>query len=248
MKIKAILILIFFYLNILGQNNDEKFYEYFDFKEWPDSIIELANTAKNIDYLSDEEKKVIFIVNLVRMKPKLFANTILKKYINVNEIKENSYVSSLIKDLMSMKPLNPLYPNKGLYDCANYHAKYTGEKGIVGHQNSDMRFKKYAPNFDYTGENCHYGSNDPLNIVIDLLIDEGVPSLGHRKNILNSGFVYLGVSIQPHKTYEYTTVMCFGGSGLKPKQKSKSKNKKKNKKSKLSKFLKQLFTKNKKRR
>jgi len=248
MKIKVILIFIFCYLNIFGQNNDEKWYEYFDFSEWPDSIKESANTAKNTDYLSDEEKKVIFIVNLVRIQPRLFANTILKKYISINEIKENRYVSSLIEDLMSMKSLNPLYPNKGLYKCANYHAKYTGEKGIVGHHNFDKRFKKYAPNFNMIGENCHYGFNDALNIVIDLLIDEGVPSLGHRKNILNPGFVHLGVSIQPHKTYEYTTVMCFGDSGLKPQQKSKSKKRKEKQKNKLSQFFQQLFTKNKKRR
>jgi hypothetical protein len=53
MKTKVILIFIFFYSNIFGQNNDEKWYEYFDFSEWPNSIKESANTAKNIDYFSD---------------------------------------------------------------------------------------------------------------------------------------------------------------------------------------------------
>jgi uncharacterized protein YkwD len=56
-------------------------------------------------------------------------------------------------------------------------------------------------------ENCQYGYGDALSIVIDLLIDEGIPSLSHRKSLLNPEVLYIGVSIKKHKTYVFNTVI-----------------------------------------
>jgi uncharacterized protein YkwD len=42
-----------------------------------------------------------------------------------------------------------------------------------------------------------------------LLIDDGIKSLGHRKNILNAGFHFVGIAIEPHKTYGTNCVMDF---------------------------------------
>jgi uncharacterized protein YkwD len=46
--------------------------------------------------------------------------------------------------------------------------------------------------------------------VLQLLIDEGIEDLGHRNNILNPRFNSIGVSIKPHKSYDYNCVMSFG--------------------------------------
>jgi uncharacterized protein YkwD len=66
--------------------------------------------------------------------------------------------------------------------------------------------KKYTE----VGENIYYGPYTPLEIVIQLLIDDGIEDLGHRKNLLSPKFNSIGVAIKPHKTYEYNCVMGFG--------------------------------------
>jgi len=49
----------------------------------------------------------------------------------------------------------------------------------------------------------------PLEIVLELMIDEDVPSLGHRL-VMFTNYTKIGISIQPHKKYEWNTVLDFG--------------------------------------
>jgi hypothetical protein len=48
------------------------------------------------------------------------------------------------------------------------------------------------------GECCSYGTYKGKEIVLDLLIDHDVPSLGHRKIILDGSLKKAGPSIQFH--------------------------------------------------
>lgn len=48
------------------------------------------------------------------------------------------------------------------------------------------------------GENIRFGSNDPTEIIINLLIDDGVEARGQRKNILNKEFKYIGAALAGH--------------------------------------------------
>jgi uncharacterized protein YkwD len=47
--------------------------------------------------------------------------------------------------------------------------------------------------------------------VVRLLIDENVPSRGHRENILNAEFRFVGVGVRPHATYGTVCVQDFAG-------------------------------------
>ncbi|MNE94399.1 hypothetical protein D3C80_1923560 [compost metagenome] len=62
-----------------------------------------------------------------------------------------------------------------------------------------------------SGENLSFGFSSGLGNVCMLLIDKGVPDLGHRKMILNTSYQLntVGISIQPHKTYRYCAVIDF---------------------------------------
>jgi len=46
-------------------------------------------------------------------------------------------------------------------------------------------------------------------VAIQLLIDEGVPSLGHRKACLDKSMEKVGLNIQPHASYDYCCVLDF---------------------------------------
>jgi len=157
-----------------------------------------VNTASNEDYLTDEEKRVYYILNLVRLNPKSFAETYLAYLKNSRDY----YESSLYNELQKLKPLPLLKPNRKLYESARCHAEESGKSGYVGHE------RKKCTRY-FMGECCQYGVGDAFEIVVHLLIDQGIPSLGHRKICLSNGYTELGVSIQPHKTYGVNTVMDF---------------------------------------
>jgi uncharacterized protein YkwD len=164
---------------------------------WGDPKYLEANSALNEDYLTGEEKKMYYFLNLVRMNPKLFADT----YLSQLHYSKDKYESSLFSELQNLKPLPVLKPNRKLYESAKCHATESGERGYVGHTRN--KCAKY-----FMGECCQYGLSDALEIITSLLIDQGVSSLGHRKICLGN-YTELGVSIQPHKSYGVNTVLDF---------------------------------------
>ncbi len=176
---------------------------------WNDIKYSSCNTAANVAYLSNDEKEIIYILNLIRTNPVLFSNTVLKKYPFLSGkgylASDEFYYQSLVNTLMKMQPLNMLTPDKACFESAKSHALTSGISGYVGHKrvNSSSEKKK-----TYNGECCDYGNSEPLEIVLSLLIDEGIPSLGHR-NIFLSSYAKVGVSIQPHAKYRTNTVFDF---------------------------------------
>jgi hypothetical protein len=177
---------------------------------WDSITLEKANTAKNTIFLKDEEKQVIFYTNLARADGKLFAETYLKWYIESTGMNSNSYIISLEQNLGNIRNLPMLVPDKCLYDIARNHAVKSGKSGQKGHQGFKKRFRGLDRSYVYFGENCYYGRDNPLVIVIKLLIDDEVTDLGHRKNMLEPLYNSIGISTTPHKTYGYNCVMDFG--------------------------------------
>jgi uncharacterized protein YkwD len=179
--------------------------------KWDRAVIEKANTADEFDYYSEEEKKVVFFMNIARLDGTLFAETILDEYVKANNIENNSYLKSLYRDLKKVKDLTPLIPEEDLTSIAQGHAVESGKTGHTGHKNFSKRFEPFMGSvYTNVAENCSYGYSTAVDIVITLLIDDGIKNLGHRKNILNPEFNSVGVAIRGHKTYRYNCVIDFG--------------------------------------
>lgn len=98
-----------------------------------------------------------------------------------------------------------LMPDEILFKSARCHATIAGKRGYVGHDRVN-----YPEGCDWHGhgECCAYGNSSPEAIVSQLLVDEGVPSLGHR-HMLMGNYSQVGVSIQPHTTYSWNCVLDF---------------------------------------
>lgn len=174
--------------------------EYSD--EWNDPKYEVCNTAANANYMTAREKEIIYILNLARMNPALFSSSVLE----TDSTSDNEYVASLIETMQNLKPRDVLQPNKESFVSAQCHAISSGRAGYVGHNRLSPNCKKVT---HFYGECCSYGSSTALDIVLQLLIDDGVPSLGHRKICLDNLYTSVGVSVQPHKKYGTAAVLDF---------------------------------------
>ena len=163
--------------------------------------------ANNIENMSKQEKNVIWILNMARTNPQLFCETVVKKYAAYSlndELESTTWYKSLVTTMTTMKPVNLLEPSKECYTSAQCHAYSSGVRGYEGHERKgSCTSKEY-----YNGECCDYSNDEAIDIVMSLLIDENVPSLGHR-NICFSSYKSIGVSIQPHKKWVHNAVLDF---------------------------------------
>jgi uncharacterized protein YkwD len=178
---------------------------------WDPEVVRDLYTSSEIPYMTGEEQKVVLFMNMARYDGPLFSRTFLDAYVEENHLKRTASLRSLYRDLGHVSGLPALIPEEDLTAVAQGHATRSGETGHVGHRDMDKRFAPLQGNpYLAWGENCSYGYEEALSIVITLLIDEGIPDAGHRKNILNDGYNSVGVAIRPHRNYRVNCVMDFG--------------------------------------
>ncbi len=187
--------------------------------------------GKEAEYLSDTERRIVLELNKVRSDPKRYAelyikprlgNFVGKDYsepgnVTIRTNEGRAAVEECIRSLQSFGPRQALRPTKALSAAARDHVRDTGPKGAVGHAGSDrsspaVRVRRYDASLQYIGENIDYGAADARDIVLALLIDDGVPSRGHRMNIMNADYDLVGVSVGPHKTYRQMCVLDFSST------------------------------------
>jgi len=203
MKLSLALIFIFFTSRLCAQ----------DLSLWRKETLTAARTADSVKYLTDEEKKVLTLVNLARLDGNAFIKNVLDPFVKENSTPDNDYLRSLYIDLRNVSGLKALLPNNKLSQSAAYHANDMGANGKTGHNSSDGtacfdRIRRYHDG-GYMAENCDYGYSDALHIVLHLMIDDGVPSKGHRASILSPYYKRVGISIKPHQVWSFNCVMDF---------------------------------------
>lgn len=196
---------------------------------WTQEELDNANTAKNTSYLNNEEKEIVFYMNMARTDGNRFFNTYfqdfvnaynvdMQKYSNYDELKVNrkdKYYRGLEQDLRNVKDLPLFSPDETLTFVAQQHAKDLSRHNIAGHNSSDGRtvkdrISKYYPR-RAMAENLAFGFSTGLANVCMLLLDKNVPDLGHRKTILGTGYnlTKVGVNISTHPGYKYCAVIDF---------------------------------------
>lgn len=180
--------------------------------------IKPLDTARNVDYLSDFEKNVILEMNKARTNPKQYADLYivprLENFDGYNYIEKRmsaagpynwtirtqegpAAVKECIKYMYEQIPRPPLKPSKELTQAARDHAEsqvvtdQLGHTGVDGSTPSE-RMQNYGI-FMATAENIFYCVDTARNTVVKFLIDDGVDSRGHRKNIMNRKYNIAGV-------------------------------------------------------
>lgn len=196
---------------------------------WTEEELENANTARNVNYLTDEEKKIVFYMNLARTDGEKFFNTYfqdfvtaynvdMQRYSNYDDLrvnKKDKYYRGLEQDLRGVKGLPLFTADETLTAVAQQHGNDLSKHNIAGHNSSDGRtvkdrISKYYPR-RAMAENLAFGFSKGLANVCMLLLDKNVPDLGHRKTILGTSYQLreVGVYIRTHPGYRYCAVIDF---------------------------------------
>lgn len=138
----------------------------------------------------------------------------------VQNITNEEEVLKLVNEIRINNHLNPFQYQKELALAANYHAEDMAVDNYFDHSTYDRvngklvyvcgtfeRIGKYI-SFPYMGENIAAGKTTAKEIV-----DGWMNSAGHRANILNPNYKYLGVGFyfDTNSTYKYYWVQDFGG-------------------------------------
>lgn len=198
-------------------------------QSWTNADFARANTAASASYLTNEEKNIVMYMNLVRIDGEKFYYTFLadyisnynakvRKYRNYKELSitpNNAYYVSLLKHLRGVKNLPLFLPDERLTNMSRNHAQDLSRNNLDTHESSNgtkfiKRLARYFPN-RAGSESIDFGYSNSLDIVCHLLLDCGVPELGHRFNIIDqrSKLNTVGISIQPHPSYSWCAVIDY---------------------------------------
>lgn len=66
------------------------------------------------------------------------------------------------------------------------------------------------------GENLSFHCHEPLEVVLQLIVDDGVPNRGHRENMFNPDFHAIGIYSGEHKDFDCMSTIDFAAAFVKP--------------------------------
>ncbi len=208
------------------------FFLLFIFASFLLSCCSVNNNLPPLTGLDKFRMEVLNELNFARTQPKKYAETVLQPrlpYFNGNTYSVPGQipiithegagaVTECINELNSTSAIEKLSIEKGLNLSAQWLADDQARTGQMGHTGSDgsnlsTRINRYGKWSYCCAENCAYGTKTAREIVAQLLIDDGVSSRGHRKNILNPKLEKVGIGYNDKNNAPYgaVTVQDFAG-------------------------------------
>ncbi len=179
------------------------------------SLTFAGDNSASVDQERVSAAAVIRELNLARENPSLYASFVAESRPS-HMIEHGRAVDEAVRFLKKARPLPPLTLSTGMSRAAADHCAEQVD-GQLGHDGNDRsspgdRISRYGTWSLTWGENISYGQKTARGIVLTLIIDDGVRSRGHRKNIFNPKFNFAGAAFGPHARYRTVCSIDFAGS------------------------------------
>ncbi len=161
---------------------------------------------------------ILHELNLARQNPSSYAR-LLQETANGSSLRTHEggrVVDEAIRFLRDAQPRPPLALSPGLCRAAADHCRDQAA-GAMGHNGRDgsnpaSRINRYGRWQGAWAENIAYGKRSARDIVLALIIDDGVRGRGHRKNIFNPNYNVAGAACGPHARFGSVCDIDFAGA------------------------------------
>lgn len=157
-------------------------------------------------------------IPLVRNQMKLLSDKILKRpdEIPIETNEGAAAYEEAIEFLKKQRPIESLTYDERLAKACRDHAEDLGSKGAVSHESSNgkgvsERIEQYCEWEECCAENLDFGTRTGVDVIISLLVDDGVPDRGHRLNMFKTDIKYIGIATAVHREYETVHVINYTG-------------------------------------
>lgn len=185
---------------------------------------------KIIDF-EDLKQSVLTESNRIRADPTSYV-PILKQYLTFFKDKNNILYKPLqtpietyegskayeeaILFLKKQRPVHTLTFNENLSKSAQEHASDIGPLGLFTHESKDgknvsERIDKFCEWENACAENIDLGSKTGVEVIVNLLVDDGTEKRLHRDHLFREEFTHIGIGAAEHKDYEVIVVIDYVG-------------------------------------
>lgn len=190
-----------------------------------------AQTAASVDWASLEQD-LIAEHNLVRQNPQHYIPILKARLKQMNSDGHIPHgcgrncllmtqegkpaVEEAIRYLSHQSAVGSVEPAGGLANAAKAHAK-DQQSGLTGHSGSDgslpiERTTRAGVEASSIGENITYGPKTAQDIMVNLIVDDGVADRGHRIALFNPDWSMVGAGCGPHANYGAVCVMNYASA------------------------------------
>jgi uncharacterized protein YkwD len=170
------------------------------------------------------EEAVLDEINYARANPRAYARELRGEPASYSD--DDGYggghgaddpdaVADAIDFLMRQTPLPPLAVDERLAAAARSHVTRQGVRGEVGHGGPGALGRRLQAQGLWAGleaESISYGQRTPAEVVRQLVVDSGVPSRGHRKDLFGAAYQAAGVACGGHAEYGAMCVIDYAGA------------------------------------
>lgn len=180
---------------------------------------------------TEAERAVVREINKIRVFPREYARYLralgthfegtlwrLRDHVPIRTNEGRAAVLEAAEFLEKVQPIPGVMGfSEGLHLAARDHVADQGPTGRTGHVGANgstfrQRIEARGQPGSLIGEVINYGDETPRMMVIQLVIDDGVPDRGHRRNIFDPDFKVAGAAIGLHKTYGTMVVVDMADS------------------------------------
>lgn len=134
--------------------------------------------------------------------------------IQLETVEGREALEDCLQDLMNASPLPVLMHSQAIGRACQKHLSDLQDNDFCSHIGTDgstpeERLSKFGEHREQCGENIVFSMQTPKEVVWHMLIDHGSPDRGHRANLLNMDFHFLGAAFGRHPSAETVAIVLL---------------------------------------